>query len=428
MVTRICSKGKNDPHRSPGPAWKWDDKEKKWWSHGYDITLADGTRRRESGFFSQADAEAAVGRIRLAEKEKKYGFISEASRPTLASLIEKRLAGMPTRRERVRSERVLGDFQKLLPKKIKVDEVTTAHIRWYVEKRLGLVSPQSVNRELNIISATLRAAEIFYPVLAQWLPPRIPRPKHSKRRRERVIMDEEKDSLLAHLLAPQGEEESASRARQRRLVGLVVNFALLTGMRHGEIDKLKWEHLDLKAKTLKVIGTKTENVTNATRYIAPLTETMLMILRERREQSIGKYIFTISGSPMANFYSILRAACEACGIPYGRDVAGGVVLHDARHTATTRLLQAGVDLSTIQSFTGHSDKEMVLHYGHATPQSRERAARALEDYAGNHPSEEKRSREDEFRRRVYEELGNEVGQSTLDQLISSFMKEFGESG
>ena len=60
-----------------------------------------------------------------------------------------------------------------------------------------------------------------------------------------------------------------------------------------------------------------------------------------------------------------------------------MVLHDARHTATTRLRQAGLDLATIQSVTGHSDKTMVLYYSHATLASRERAAAALEAYAGD---------------------------------------------
>jgi integrase len=85
------------------------------------------------------------------------------------------------------------------------------------------------------------------------------------------------------------------------------------------------------------------------------------------------------GGHRPKFYRILREACEACGIPYGRDISGGLVLHDARHSATTRMLQAGVDLDTVGSITGHSDRALILYYGHATRDSKRRAAEALED-------------------------------------------------
>jgi integrase len=65
----------------------------------------------------------------------------------------------------------------------------------------------------------------------------------------------------------------------------------------------------------------------------------------------------------------MREACEACGFRYGREVAGGFVTHDGRHTAVTRMLHAGKDLATIGLITGHNDKTLILHYGHATAES-----------------------------------------------------------
>ena len=78
----------------------------------------------------------------------------------------------------------------------------------------------------------------------------------------------------------------------------------------------------------------------------------------------------------------MRAACEACGVRYGRDVAGGFVTHDGRHTTVTRMLHAGTDLATIGSITGHKDKTLILHYGHATAESRDGAIDVLDDFAG----------------------------------------------
>lgn len=370
--------------RKEMPGWKRDPETGQLWSWGYDIRLRNPKRRaRESGFATRGDAEAAVGRIRQLEKESKHGFISAASAPTFDELVKRRLASIHNPRERARSTRILGDLAKVLPARIKVTELSSEHLQLFVERRLsdGLKS-QSVNRELNSVMAALNSARKLFGRLAQWTPPAAPRPKQSKAARERVITQAEKDKLLGYLLAPRRDGERESDARARRDAGLIIHVALLTGLRHGEINRLMWHDLD-GTRSLKVVGTKTATVSNPTRYITPLTPTMLAILDERRRRSSTPYIFTRSGGALPRFYQILRKACEVCGIPYGRDAAGGLVMHDARHTATTRLLQAGVDVATVQSVTGHSDKTMVLYYAHATTSSRERAAAALEAYAGN---------------------------------------------
>ena len=46
------------------------------------------------------------------------------------------------------------------------------------------------------------------------------------------------------------------------------------------------------------------------------------------------------------------------------------------------MLQAGVDLATIGSITGHTDKTLILRYGHATSESRGKAVSVLEKFAG----------------------------------------------
>lgn len=369
--------------------WKYDAKAKLYWSYGYDIRLVGGQRVREAGFMTESDAVAAVGRIRQSEKDKKYGFIPESAKPLLSAFIEKRLASIRNPRERSRSTRILGDLASVMPPRIKVTELTSAHIQLFVEKRFrdGL-QPQSVSRELNSVAAALNSAAKLYSQLEQWVPPAMPRPKHSKGRRERIFTDDERRKLLEWLFAPRREGERGYQAAARRRVGLKVQFSLLTGMRHGEMSKIRKEHVDWDGRRLKVLGTKTQLVSNPTRYIT-LTRTMLSILKEFVDASKTDYVFTRSGNDTPKFYQIFSAACAACGIPYGRQVPGGLVLHDARHTATTRMLQAGLDLATIQSVTGHSDKSMVLYYSHATPETSARAADVLEAYAGDVSLEEK---------------------------------------
>ena len=100
-------------------------------------------------------------------------------------------------------------------------------------------------------------------------------------------------------------------------------------------------------------------------------------------ESKGLYVFTREGGEVTHYYRIFAAACQAMGIPYGRELPGGFVTHDARHTAVTRMLQAGRDLATIGSITGHKDKTLILHYGHASTESRDKAMDVLESFAGS---------------------------------------------
>jgi len=111
----------------------------------------------------------------------------------------------------------------------------------------------------------------------------------------------------------------------------------------------------------------------------PLAE----ILQERMGESKGVYVFTSEGGEVTHYYRILAEGCEAIGIAYGREIPGGFVTHDARHTAVTRMLQAGRDLATIGSITGHADKTLILHSGHASTESRDKAMDVLEGFAGN---------------------------------------------
>ena len=63
-------------------------------------------------------------------------------------------------------------------------------------------------------------------------------------------------------------------------------------------------------------------------------------------------------------YKILRHACEGLKIPYRKKIEVGLILHTARHTITTRLVEAGLDYDTIGMITDHKAKELIAHYSH----------------------------------------------------------------
>lgn len=366
--------------------WKFDRDKQLWWSWGFDLRPEgrSGSRQRENGFPTQAAAEAAAARVTLARKEEKYGFTRVAS-PTLASLVARHLAKITKKNEKTRSTRVLTDWLELLPLQQKITDTDTSDIVRYVDKRfVDEVGPSTIDRELNIISACLNAVDLHYPgneyrTLRQWRPPRIPRPEYSKQRRQRVLQADEYDRLLKYLSGPRMDGEQLQTAVARNRIAKKMQFAFLVGCRHSEMLGIKKIHVDWKRRSVRIKGTKSDA---SDRVINPLPDTAFAILEEAAAHSKTEWVFG-SPTPNSKFYRLFRESCEAVGIIYGRNVADGFVLHDARHTVTTLLLQEGIDPATVQEQMGWSRQEFLLYYSHATQGSRTRAASAMERLTGD---------------------------------------------
>ena len=104
---------------------------------------------------------------------------------------------------------------------------------------------------------------------------------------------------------------------------------------------------------------------------------------QKQVDNFGDFVFSKTGNSITDYHEIFKKACESVGVKYGRNVRGGLVTHDARHTAVTKMLQAGIDLSTVSPITEHSDDHLVLHYAHATRESRAKAIQVLDDFSEN---------------------------------------------
>jgi integrase len=372
----------------PRAGWKFDAKRGKYFTYKIDVYF--GARRiREKGFQTKSEAESVIAKLKLLEKEKKFDLPHDNKGATLKYLFEKRLASLTSPKQKELEKRVLQYFSALIPGDLKITEITTSHLQEFVKVRRTektirgtLVKMQTVDRELTVIAAVLHSAAEFFHELENWVCPKIPRPKTPKRGRERVVTDAEKNLILNKLLADRSKDESFFAWKARLRVGQIFQVAFQTGMRHGEIMQLRWSEYNEKAKSLRVVRSKTDSIS----YLSPLPESVMNIFSSRRAESENDFIFTKSGKTPPNFYRILKDACKAVGVQYGRYTTGGIILHDARHTFTTKLQQAGIDLATIQSFTGHSDKELVMRYSHARPESRKRAMQAIEAIETNSPS------------------------------------------
>ncbi len=368
--------------------WRWDAARKQFWSWGFDISLSNGARRRESGFATRQIADQAIAQIRVSEKEGRYDLQTRKF-PLLTKVFEKRLERIESKKERVRAETIFSRWLIMLPKRLRFNELAPAHIQLYIDERMREIKASSINREVTCLGSAIHSAHVNFPELAGYLTPKIPRPKVEQSRHERLITQDEVMKVLTHLLSPRREDESNIDFRRRIVVGQVFQMALLTGARVGEIIALRWSQIDFDAHILQIIGTKTRfKSAKVVRYLE-VTPSIEAILRDRetfrsdnpkRRGTVCEFVFSKSGNSVTKYHQILRAAAQATGVTYGADIRGGFITHDARHTAVTRMLQAGIDLSTVGAITRHTDANLILHYSHATRESRKKATSVLETF------------------------------------------------
>ena len=142
-----------------------------------------------------------------------------------------------------------------------------------------------------------------------------------------------------------------------------VEFAIHTGLRQSEQFNLRWENIDTASRVLTIPVSKS----GETRHI-PLNNKALAILRDlkARQVILSPWVFpspidhTKPRDGNAFYKKIFVPAVEKAGL-------SGLVWHSLRHTFCSRLVQAGIPLTTVQKLAGHKDYSTTLVYAHLSP-------------------------------------------------------------
>ena len=127
---------------------------------------------------------------------------------------------------------------------------------------------------------------------------------------------------------------SALTGRRAYLRPIVV-LALNTGMRRGEILGLEWKNIDLSRGLIYVTHTK-----SGKDRVIPLNQDARSALESLKR--VGPRVFNVDWIKVAWAAALTDAKID------------DFRFHDLRHTAATRLADAGTDAFTIAAILGHS--------------------------------------------------------------------------
>lgn len=235
-------------------------------------------------------------------------------------------------------------------------EITPRKIAEYkVMRRNEGAAPRTINYELSFISHAFNLAIREW----EWLNDN----PVSRVSREKVVDTRERWLTFE-------EEERLLKASPGWLSELVI-FSVETGLRQSEVLNLRWPHVDLFRKTITILEQK-----NRGKDTLPLSERAFEVLKARAKVRRIKndLVFYNQNGGVIDARDLLRSfysAVKKAGLEPLR-------WHDLRHTFATRLVQAGVDLYTVQKLGRWKEIKMVERYAHHYPESLRRGVEILE--------------------------------------------------
>lgn len=233
--------------------------------------------------------------------------------------------------------------------RIHLENLHRRDIKEWVEQRLQDVAPSTVNRELNILNAAFKLAANEWDVaFCKSVLITVRRPQNPPSRVRRLSVEEETALRRA------GEET------RNPYVLSILDLALETAMRRGEILGLEWERISFEHRSIQLIDTK-----NGTPRGIPLSRRAMEVLTLLKQVAARELGCTreIDAGPVFPGLTI-----NAFKLAFVRMVDRAKVqnfrFHDLRHEATSRLFEKGLSQMEVATITGHKDIRMLARYTH----------------------------------------------------------------
>lgn len=217
------------------------------------------------------------------------------------------------------------------------------------ERRAGGAGGVTVGIDLTYIGGILKTASAIWkmPVDQMAVSDARARLAHlgvsfKSRERTRRPTAGEIDQLCEHF--------RAKGSRQRVPMPDIIQFAIATAMRLGEIINLKWADLNEKDRTVIIRNRKHPTEKAGNDQEVPLLGEAWEVVKRQPEK--GDRVFPVTEGTVS---TIFPRACQALGIE-------DLKFHDLRHEGVSRLFEQGYTIEQVALVSGHRDWKMLARY------------------------------------------------------------------
>lgn len=230
-------------------------------------------------------------------------------------------------------------------------EYTAADVLAYGRRRLHTISSATLLKEGIFLRQLLVTARTEWNLPIELEPmedalryARNHRMMQSHPHRERRLSADEETRLMAHLQAKGGEIPMPD----------IMQFALHSTRRLGEICRIRWEDLDEAKKTLRVRDVKNPRRKVGNHHWSRLTPEGLAVIQRQPRSPEEPRIFPYKEHSVSRAF--LRAN-KLLGIH-------NLHFHDLRHEAISRLFERGYAIQEVALFSLHQSWEQLRQYTH----------------------------------------------------------------
>lgn len=340
---------KSEPKKSKG-VFERPKNSGHWW-----IRYADefGVERREAiGSYKLAVKMYHVRKGQVAERR----HLPRAARARPVLMRDAIKAHLERQEAELRSTSDLKRYARIWTEELgskPLSAVKPSDIEAYLARRRPQVSQQTLAHEVAFLRRLFSLAR--RDGLTETNPTQgLARPPSSSRLR--FLSEEEEKALLEKLSKPSQD---------------MFRFALHTGLRRGEQFALRWEHVDMRARVLRLPRSKTGNP-----RAVSLNDTALNVLKGLPRRLKCPWVFpNPAGTNHRNAHNFINRvfipAVKEAGIE-------DFHWHDIRHTFASRLAMRGVEIRTIAELMGHKTIQMTMRYAHLSPEFLGEAVRKLD--------------------------------------------------
>ena len=207
-------------------------------------------------------------------------------------------------------------------------------------------TPYQANRTLGVLSKMFSQAEVWG-LRRDGSNPCLHVKRYKEEKRERFLNAEE-FSRLGQVL-----DEILRDGSETRSAVVAFRLLMLTGCRLSEIQKLRWEHVDLEAGELHLPDTKTGG------RAVPLAPSAVRLLETLPRDEDNPWV--IAGKKPDSHLTDLQHPWRRIR---ARADLEDVRIHDLRHSFASRALALGEGLPMIGKLLGHTQVQTTARYAH----------------------------------------------------------------